>query len=223
MANTTNSKSTTTPKTTTKKEVASAAPSAPVVDTEKEQLKAQLAEQQKRMEEMMAQMQVLMQAQSNVETPVKTMAERKSRSIKFINLVPGALNLKGTRAHRIEGQFASRMIPESEARVIVNNMPETVSSGMVYIADAEFVKEMELSDAYDNILSDKQLKDILHKNANDVCDIYQNAPEAQKAIIISMIANKCMDGIPVDANILMRLGEISGVDFLDIEPLDDKE
>ena len=220
MANTTNSKSTTTPKTTTKKEVA---PSAPVVDIEKEQLKAQLAEQQKRMEEMMAQMQVLMQAQSNVETPVKTTTERKSRSIKFINLVPGALNLKGTRAHRIEGQFASRMIPESEARVIVNNMPETVSSGMVYIADAEFVKEMELSDAYDNILSDKQLKDILHKNANDVCDIYQNAPEAQKAIIISMIANKCMDGVPVDANILMRLGEISGVDFLDIEPLDDKE
>lgn len=220
MANTTNSKSTTTPKTTTKKEVAS---STPVVDTEKEQLKAQLAEQQKRMEEMMAQMQVLMQAQSNVDTPVKTTTERKSRSIKFINLVPGALNLKGTRAHRIEGQFASRMIPESEARVIVNNMPETVSSGMVYIADAEFVKEMELSDAYDNILSDKQLKDILHKNANDVCDIYQNAPEAQKAIIISMIANKCMDGVPVDANILMRLGEISGVDFLDIEPLDDKE
>ena len=220
MANTTNSKSTTTPKTTTKKEVA---PSTSVVDTEKEQLKAQLAEQQKRMEEMMAQMQVLMQAQSNVEIPVKTTTERKSRSIKFINLVPGALNLKGTRAHRIEGQFASRMIPESEARVIVNNMPETVSSGMVYIADAEFVKEMELSDAYDNILSDKQLKDILHKNANDVCDIYQNAPEAQKAIIISMIANKCMDGIPVDANILMRLGEISGVDFLDIEPLDDKE
>ena len=220
MANTTNSKSTTTPKTTTKKEVA---PSTPVVDTEKEQLKAQLAEQQKRMEEMMAQMQVLMQAQSNVETPVKTTTERKSRSIKFINLVPGALNLKGTRAHRIEGQFASRMIPESEARVIVNNMPETVSSGMVYIADAEFVKEMELSDAYDNILSDKQLKDILHKNANDMCDIYQNAPEAQKAIIISMIANKCMDGVPVDANILMRLGELSGVDFLDIEPLDDKE
>lgn len=220
MANTTNSKSTTTPKTTTKKEVASYTP---VVDTEKEQLKAQLAEQQKRMEEMMAQMQVLMQAQSNVDTPVKTTTERKSRSIKFINLVPGALNLKGTRAHRIEGQFASRMIPESEARVIVNNMPETVSSGMVYIADAEFVKEMELSDAYDNILSDKQLKDILHKNANDVCDIYQNAPEAQKAIIISMIANKCMDGVPVDANILMRLGEISGVDFLDIEPLDDKE
>lgn len=220
MANTTTKSTTTTPKTTTKKEVASAAS---VVDTEKEQLKVQLAEQQKRMEEMMAQMQVLMQAQSNVETPVKAITERKSRSIKFINLVPGALNLKGTRAHRIEGQFASRMIPESEARVIVNNMPETVSSGMVYIADAEFVKEMELSDAYDNILSDKQLKDILHKNANDMCDIYQNAPEAQKAIIISMIANKCMDGVPVDANILMRLGELSGVDFLDIEPLDDKE
>ena len=53
MANTTNTKSTTTTKTTKQTE-------APVVDAEKEALKAQLAEQQKRMEEMMAQMQVLM-------------------------------------------------------------------------------------------------------------------------------------------------------------------
>ena len=43
MANTTNTKSTTTTKSTKQTE-------APIVDTEKEALKAQLAEQQKRME-----------------------------------------------------------------------------------------------------------------------------------------------------------------------------
>ena len=46
MANTTNTKSTNASKTTTKKETA---PTTPVVDAEKEQLKAQLSEQQKRM------------------------------------------------------------------------------------------------------------------------------------------------------------------------------
>ena len=223
MANTTNTKATTSKTKTTKVESAEQVVTTPVVDTEKEQLKAQLAEQQKQMEAMMAQIQQLV-ANQTVATPVVQLdTQKKSRNIKFINLVPGALNLKGTRLHRIEGQFSSRMISESEARIIVNNMPETVASGMVYIADNEFVKDMELSDIYDNILSDKQLKDVLHRNADELCEIYQNASDAQKAIIVDMISNKCMDGIPVDANILSRLGKLTGVDFLDIEPLDDKE
>ena len=223
MANTTSTKSTTSKTKTAKTESAEQVVTTPVVDEEKEQLKAQLTEQQKQMEAMMAQIQQLVANQTVVAPVAQLDTQKKSRNIKFINLVPGALNLRGTRLHRIEGQFSSRMISESEARIIVNNMPETVASGMVYIADNEFVKDMELSDIYDNILSDKQLKDVLHRNADELCEIYQNASDAQKAIIVDMISNKCMDGIPVDANILSRLGKLTGVDFLDIEPLDDKE
>ena len=98
MANTT-TKSTTTTKTTKQNETLA-------VDTEKEALKAQLAEQQKRMEEMMAQMQVLMQAQSQVKTDVASVEDKSKalRNIKFINMCPGNINLRGTRMHRIEGQ-----------------------------------------------------------------------------------------------------------------------
>ena len=118
MANTTNTKSTTTTKTTKQTE-------APVVDAEKEALKAQLAEQQKRMEEMMAQMQVLMQAQSQVKTDTTSIEDKSKalRNIKFINMCPGNINLRGTRMHRIEGQYKYKMIPESEAFSVVNNMP----------------------------------------------------------------------------------------------------
>ena len=214
----TTTKSTTTPKTTTKKETASAAP---VINTEKEQLKAQLAEQQKRMEEMMAQMQVLMQAQSNSVTPVKP--TNPNKQIVFINMTAGGLNLKGTRMYHIDNQFGTRSVQESEARVIVANMPNTIANGYVYIPDNEFLESCNMGGVYDGMLNDEQMKTLLNQDANYVCDVFENATDSQKRIIIDMVSDRQLNGKPVDANILVRLGKLSGVDFLDIEPLDDKE
>nr|DAL30677.1 MAG TPA_asm: hypothetical protein [Caudoviricetes sp.] len=218
MANTTNSKSTTTPKTTTKKETA---PTTPVVDTEKEQLKAQLAEQQKRMEEMMAQMQVLMQAQSNSTTSTKSVNPNKQ--IVFINMTSGGLNLKGTRMYHIDNQFGTKSVQESEARVIVANMPNTIADGYVYIPDNEFLESCNMGGVYDGMLNDEQMKTLLNQDANYVCDVFENATDSQKRIIVDMVSDRQLNGKPVDANILVRLGKLAGVDFLDIEPLDDKE
>lgn len=218
MANTTNSKSTTTPKTTTKKETA---PTTPVVDTEKEQLKAQLAEQQKRMEEMMAQMQVLMQAQSNSTTSTKSVNPNKQ--IVFINMTSGGLNLKGTRMYHIDNQFGTKSVQESEARVIVANMPNTIADGYVYIPDNEFLESCNMGGVYDGMLNDEQMKTLLNQDANYVCDVFENATDSQKRIIVDMVSDRQLNGKPIDANILVRLGKLAGVDFLDIEPLDDKE
>ena len=218
MANTTNKSTTTTPKTTTKKETA---PTTLIVDTEKEQLKAQLAEQQKRMEEMMAQMQVLMQAQSNSAMPTKSINSNKQ--IVFINMTSGGLNLKGTRMYHIDNQFGTKSVQESEARVIVANMPNTIADGYVYIPDNEFLESCNMGGVYDGMLNDEQMKTLLNQDANYVCDVFENATDSQKRIIIDMVSDRQLNGNPVDANILVRLGKLSGVDFLDIEPLDDKE
>ena len=214
MANTTNSKSTTAPKTATKKEAA------PVIDAEKEQLKAQLAEQQKRMEEMMAQMQVLMQAQSNAVTPTKPVNPNKQ--VVFINMTTGGLNLRGTRMYHIDNQFGSKSVQESEARVIVANMPNTIADGYVYIPDNDFLESCNMGGVYDGMLTDEQLKTLLNQDANYVCDVFENATDSQKRIIIDMISNKQLNGQNVDANILVRLGKLTGVDFLDIEPLEEE-
>ena len=218
MANTTNKSNTTTPKTTTKK---ATAPTTPVVDTEKEQLKAQLAEQQRRMEEMMAQIQVLMQAQSNSTMPTKSVNPNKQ--IVFINMTSGGLNLKGTRMYHIDNQFGAKSVQESEARVIVANMPNTIADGYVYIPDNEFLESCNMGGVYDGILNDEQMKTLLNQDANYVCDVFENATDSQKRIIIDMVSDRQLNGNPVDANILVRLGKLAGVDFLDIEPLDDKE
>ena len=211
MATTTKS-TTSTAKTATKKEQ-----TAPVVDTEKEQLKAQLAEQQKRMEEMMAQMQVLMQAQGNVAKPTNS-----NKQIVFINMTTGGLNLKGTRMYHIDNQFGTKSVQESEARVIVANMPNTIADGYVYIPDNEFLESCNMGGVYDGMLTDTQLKTLLSQDANYVCDVFENATDSQKRIIIDMVSNKQLNGQPVDANILVRLGKLTGVDFLDIEPLEEE-
>ena len=217
MANTTNKSNTTTPKTTTKK---ATAPTTPVVDTEKEQLKAQLAEQQKRMEEMMAQMQVLMQAQSNSTMPTKSVNSNKQ--IVFINMTSGGLNLKGTRMYHIDNQFGAKSVQESEARVIVANMPNTIAEGYVYIPDNEFLESCNMGGVYDGMLNDEQMKTLLNQDANYVCDVFENATDSQKRIIIDMVSDRQLNGNPVDANILVRLGKLCGVDFLNIEPLEEE-
>ena len=217
MANTTNKSNTTTPKTTTKK---ATAPTTPVVDTEKEQLKAQLAEQQKRMEAMMAQMQVLMQAQSNSTTSTKPVNSNKQ--IVFINMTSGGLNLKGTRMYHIDNQFGTKSVQESEARVIVANMPNTIAEGYVYIPDNEFLESCNMGGVYDGMLNDEQMKTLLNQDANYVCDVFENATDSQKRIIIDMVSDRQLNGKPVDANILVRLGKLCGVDFLNIEPLEEE-
>ena len=217
MANTTNKSNTTTPKTTTKK---ATAPTTPVVDTEKEQLKAQLAEQQKRMEEMMAQMQVLMQAQSNSTTSTKPVNSNKQ--IVFINMTSGGLNLKGTRMYHIDNQFGTKSVQESEARVIVANMPNTIAEGYVYIPDNEFLESCNMGGVYDGMLNDEQMKTLLNQDANYVCDVFENATDSQKRIIIDMVSDRQLNGNSVDANILIRLGKLAGVNFLDIEPLEEE-
>ena len=188
----------------------------PVVD-ETAELKAKLAAQEKQMAEMMAKMQEMMNAQ--MATPTSVIADKKqTRSIKFINLASGGLTLKGNRFYHMDKQFDSRMIPESEARAIVNNMPNTMVSGVEYIADADFVREVELDGAYAEMLSDEQVKSLLHKSAAEVCDIYRNASDTQKRIIVDMVSDRRLEGLPVDANIVVELGKLCGKDLMGIEP-----
>lgn len=183
---------------------------------ENEALKAKIAEQEQQMADLMAQIKVMMQAQA-ATNPVN-IEEKAARGIKFISLVPGGLTLKGNRMYHIDKQFGYKMIPESEARAILSNMPNTIASGMVYIADKEFVNKNDLSGVYEEILSDKQLKELLQQNANDVCEIYKQASMAQREIIVDMVVNRKLNGLPIDANIVVEIGKLCGKDLMGITP-----
>ena len=167
----------------------------------------------KQMEAMQAQMELLVKQMAMSNAPVAN-TKKSERNIEFINMVPGTLVLRGNQIWKIEGQFNSRSFLEREARIIVNNMQNTIRSGYVYIADYDFIKENELSEVYDTMLSDQQLKDLLNKNFQEVVEIYKTVPKAQQDIIISMIKEKKESGVQIDANILIKIGELCGQDFL---------
>lgn len=181
-----------------------------------------LKEQAEQIANLQAQLEVLMRAQANVSVE-QAEPKRKKKMVKIISLVAGGLTLQGSRIIRIDKQFDSVSVTDSEARIIISNMPKSAREGIFYIADNDFVEENDLEDAYQTILDDRQLKTVLSKNAKDVVDIYQNAPDAQKKIIDSMIVDGRLMGLEIDANILMELGKISGIDYFGIEKVEEAE
>ena len=182
---------------------------APVVDPEKEALEKQL-------EEMKAQMAFLM---GQVSTQTKAEATpKKDRNIPIVNLTPGNFNLKGSQFWKLKGQFSQRVFLEREARIILNNMQNAIRSGMVYIADAQFVEENDLAETYQYLLSDEKLKTLLDNSSGHVIEIYKNASLPQQEIIIKMLVDKKQRGGNVDGNVLVELGKLSGKDLVNIEP-----
>lgn len=171
------------------------------------------------MEALKAQLALLMkQATTDTNKPVNP---KKEKNIRFVNMTNGTLVLKGSQTWTIDGQFKDRVFSEREALAIVNNMNNCIRSGLVYIADEEFVAENDLKDSYAYILSDIELKTLFAKNPADVVEIYKNVPDEQKEIIVRMIIDKRQNDEPIDANILVSIGRLSGKNLIEIEPLDD--
>ncbi len=168
----------------------------------------------KQMEAMQAQMELLVKQVAMNTNTTNTTNQKPERNIEFINMVPGTLVLRGNQIWKIEGQFNSRSFLEREARIIVNNMQNTIRSGYVYIADYGFIQENELTEVYDIMLSDQQLKDLLNKNFKEVVEIYKTVPKAQQDIIVRMIKERKEAGVQIDANILIQIGELCGQDLL---------
>ena len=158
---------------------------------------------------------------AQIGTSQSSTIKPKKKMVKIVSLANGGLTLRGSRIIRIANQFESVMVTDSEARIIVSNMPESAHSGLFYIADKDFVEENELEDAYSTILSDKQLKTLLNKNVDDVVNIYKNTNDRQREIINSMIIDGRLNGKKLDANLLQELSDISGIDFMGIEKIEE--
>ena len=178
--------------------------------SENEALKAQIAE-------MKAQMELMAQMMAVKAESVKPVSQKNDRMITFVNLTNGTAVLRGNQIWSLEGRYATRSFLEREARIIVNNTPNLIRSGMVYITDTQFVRDNDLSNAYMNILSDNDMKNLLAKDANYVIDMYKNVADGQKQIIVDMIIEQRRAGKKIDSNILVELGELCGKDLVHID------
>lgn len=194
-----------------------------IVDKEKELLKEKLALQEKEMSDLKAQMKLLLESISDKKGNEQTQIKNNKKTIKFINMTTGGFTIRGTRLYHLDKQFDFQVFSESEARVIVNNMPNSIANGQLYIADHDFIEACELDYIYENLIDDKTLKDLLNRNSEDVCEIYKNASDFQKKIIVDMVTEKQINEEKIDANVLVDLGKLCGIDFMKIEPLEKEE
>lgn len=168
------------------------------------------------LKEQLAQLQAQLSMMQTVVQP--TPAPKKSnKKIKFVSLVTGALILRGSRVWRFEHQFDSKQFTEKEANMIIGNMPNLISTGIIFIDDADFISENQLDGMYDAIMNETQLKGLFKKNSEDIIKAYRRAVPAQQEIIVSMIQDKCLKGEYVDANVKVEIGKLAKVDFLSIE------
>lgn len=192
-----------------------------VVDESISSLKEENDSLKKQMEEMQAQLKMMAEMISASKNTVPDTSPRAEKFIPIINLSTGVLVLRGTTVHTIEGQFASVTFREREARAIMNNARNVFVKGYAWIADEEFMKEYDLDIACANVLNDEKLKKVLDSSPEYVVEVYKSVPEAQKQIIISMIEEKRNNGQYVDANVIMRLSEVSGHDLMNSIPIED--
>ena len=174
-------------------------------------------------DQMKAQMETLMQMMAMGAIGGKQESKKEEKYITFVNMTKGKFVLKGSSYYTIDEQFGTRRFIEREARMIVNNMPQSVRDGKVYILDADFVKDCELEDVYADLLSNKQMKELLTREPSYVAEVYKNANKAQKQIIVDMIENKKLNGEDVDANILLQIGQLSGKNLIEIAPIKDED
>ena len=161
---------TTSKKTTTKEEKKVSTKAVENVDEEKEELKNKLKE----LEEKLAK---LSEQSTSASNNISANQIISKRNIKIVNLTRGEMYLRGSRIHKFDKQFDSRVFTEGEVRQIYANMPKTLTEGYVYIVDKNMVEELELTDAYSSLLDAKTLKMLLEKNPSEVVEIYKNANE----------------------------------------------
>ena len=188
---------------------------------EKPETDSRIAEQANEIAELKAQIALLMNMQkASTQTATVESAPKKKKNVTIINLFAGGLTVKGNSYYHFDKQFDKRAFSEAEATAIVNNMPNAAREGIFYITDAQFVEDNDLSDAYENMIDDVKMKTILSLDANSVLVLYKNASEAQKTIIENMIVNGRLNGEPLDANVLVELGKITGKNYMEIETMD---
>ena len=188
---------------------------------EKPETDSRIVEQANEIAELKAQIALLMKAQkASTQTVAVEPTPKKKKNVTIINLFAGGLTVKGNSYYHFDKQFDKRAFSEAEATAIVNNMPNAAREGIFYITDAQFVEDNDLSDAYENMIDDVKMKTILSLDANSVLVLYKNASEAQKTIIENMIVNGRLNGEPLDANVLVELGKITGKNYMEIETMD---
>lgn len=195
-----------------------------MLQKENENLRNDLDAMKAQMEEMMKQMASFSQMSNMFANFTQSQPSYIDKDIEVVSLITGQLVLSTTgradgKIYSFSKQFEEQGIPVSDLKAICSSMKSTAMNGKFFINDVDFVREAGLSSSYRNILNQVELNEIFNLTVDEFTEKFKRATKAQKNIIQSMVKDKRLNGEFVDANIMMALKDMTGVDFMSIEKM----
>lgn len=183
-----------------------------VVDTEKEELKAQLKQMQEMMEMLQAQM------SSNQSQPVNVQISQNQdsyRSIRVTSLVPYMINLKtqtsgkkdGNRIYTFTKYGESKAIPFLDLQKIVSIQESFFEDGRVILQNKEDYDSLLIGSVYGNIITKEKIDAISELKSNEDIDIILSFSGEMQEAVARLIADKMNSGFAYDFNKIKLLRE----------------
>ena len=182
------------------------------VDDTQEQIKAL----QEQLAQLMAENKALKEKEVEVSEDEEITADT---DIMVISQTVGSLAIStegngiGT-VYRFEKFGDVQDIPFGDLRDIVKNKPKFAKEGAYFICNPQAVKKLRLGNDYKNLIDDNTFLNLFDKDADTIVALYKSAPSMQQKQIVGLIEDRLEKGIEVDGNVLVKIGQLCGKDFL---------
>ena len=182
------------------------------VDDTQEQIKAL----QEQLAQLMAENKALKEKEVEVSEDEEITADT---DIMVISQTVGSLAIStegngiGT-VYRFEKFGDVQDIPFGDLRDIVKNKPKFAKEGAYFICNPQAVKKLRLGNDYKNLIDDSTFLNLFDKDADTIVALYKSAPSMQQKQIVGLIKDRLEKGIEVDGNVLVKIGQLCGKDFL---------
>lgn len=143
------------------------------------------------------------------------------KKIKCINLMRNPLNVsteplgKG-KMFEFQKYGESKLIKFDELSDIVSSYPNTMSQGLLYIANANAVEELGLSDEYENIHTKEMLDELIYLRRDMDVDVFISMPKALQKSTAVEIARLINANEAIDWNRQKSIKDATGIDFEEI-------
>lgn len=116
--------------------------------------------------------------------------------------------------YRFEQFGEAQDIPFGDLRDIVKNKPRFAKEGAYYICNPQAVKKLRLGAQYKNLIDEKTFTNLFELDAKTIVNLYESAPKMQQEQIVSLIEDRLANNLDVDGNVLIKIGQLCGKDFL---------
>lgn len=191
-----------------------------VKTTETDEMKNSMATLTQQMEQMQKIIESL-KSQSNTTEKAESAKVASDEEIPVMSLCPSKLYISSEgkgQGDIIEFTHFGEVIDIAmgELKDFVSHNKSFFKGGLCYIMNDNAVKQLRLKSAYDNIITEDVLESLFDNNADKVVEIYDNASDIQKSVIVQLIVDKKYGHAKLDANILTQIGERCDRDLLNI-------